>query len=268
MRRHTGDFKLFCGDCGKGFFTQSKLESHKRKHTGTDTIWIQWGSEYRPFEYWKHLNTKLVKVRFQMVQYLNGWSMCYVLCTRLTIWKLDQYIRKQNGIHLSGIQIVRLPDIQMAFESNLFANIWIPNYSVAHCTRCLKYGFTWRQVLESSHPSLPSLTNWVKRRQLNLHLCSNTLYEGKIPCHSLQSRTWLMYCNFWYLHVICIPFVIKLELYSSLFGKDYSLSKRCSVDGKNCLNSAPPLLFGNFSFLFIYLFIWRESKGTFECRKL
>jgi hypothetical protein len=34
MRRHTGDFKLFCADCGKGFFTQSKLESHKRKHTG------------------------------------------------------------------------------------------------------------------------------------------------------------------------------------------------------------------------------------------
>merc|ERR1712218_125847 len=27
-RRHTGDFKLFCDDCGKGFFTQSKLDSH------------------------------------------------------------------------------------------------------------------------------------------------------------------------------------------------------------------------------------------------
>ena len=34
MRRHTGDFKLFCESCGKGFFTQSKLDSHKRKHTG------------------------------------------------------------------------------------------------------------------------------------------------------------------------------------------------------------------------------------------
>jgi hypothetical protein len=34
MRRHTGDFKLFCDHCSKGFFTQSKLESHKRKHTG------------------------------------------------------------------------------------------------------------------------------------------------------------------------------------------------------------------------------------------
>ena len=25
---------LFCDHCSKGFFTQSKLESHKRKHTG------------------------------------------------------------------------------------------------------------------------------------------------------------------------------------------------------------------------------------------
>ena len=49
MRRHTGDFKLFCGDCGKGFFTQSKLESHKRKHTGmyqSDTLvaYRTWGA--------------------------------------------------------------------------------------------------------------------------------------------------------------------------------------------------------------------------------
>ena len=35
MRRHTGDYKIYCQDCGKGFFTQSKLDSHKRKHTGS-----------------------------------------------------------------------------------------------------------------------------------------------------------------------------------------------------------------------------------------
>ena len=29
-----------------------------------------------------------------------------VLCTRPTIWILDQYIRKQDGDHLSGIQFV------------------------------------------------------------------------------------------------------------------------------------------------------------------
>ena len=29
-----GDYKLFCEDCGKGFSTLSKLDSHKRKHTG------------------------------------------------------------------------------------------------------------------------------------------------------------------------------------------------------------------------------------------
>lgn len=34
MRRHNGDYKLFCDTCNKGFFTQSKLDLHKRKHTG------------------------------------------------------------------------------------------------------------------------------------------------------------------------------------------------------------------------------------------
>ena len=34
LRRHNGDFKLFCEQCQKGFFTKSKLESHMRKHTG------------------------------------------------------------------------------------------------------------------------------------------------------------------------------------------------------------------------------------------
>ena len=65
---------------------------------------IQWGSEYRqPFEYQKHLNTKLFEVWI-----LNGsgfkWSMGYVLYTRLTIQILDQYKRIQDGIHLSGNQ--------------------------------------------------------------------------------------------------------------------------------------------------------------------
>ena len=37
-------------------------------------IGTQQGSEYRPFEYWKHLKTKLFEVQIS-----NGWFMCYVL---------------------------------------------------------------------------------------------------------------------------------------------------------------------------------------------
>ena len=45
----------------------------------------------------------------------NGWSIG--LCTRPTIRIPDQYIRKQDGVHLPGIQIVGLSGIQMAFEN-------------------------------------------------------------------------------------------------------------------------------------------------------
>ena len=41
--------------------------------------------------------------------YSNGQSMGYVLCTRLTIQIPD-------GVHLSGIQMVRLSGIQMALK--------------------------------------------------------------------------------------------------------------------------------------------------------
>ena len=52
------------------------------------------------------------------------WVMSYVLdrpCSRPSIQIPEQYIRKQDGVHLSGIQMVGLPGIQMAFENQ---NIW------------------------------------------------------------------------------------------------------------------------------------------------
>ena len=41
---------------------------------------VQQGYEHPPFEFWKHLITKFLKFRFQMVQYSNGWfkAMSYV----------------------------------------------------------------------------------------------------------------------------------------------------------------------------------------------
>ena len=45
------------------------------------------------------------------------------LCPRPTIWIPDQYIRKEYGIHLSGIQMVGLSGIQMTFKNQ---TIWHP----------------------------------------------------------------------------------------------------------------------------------------------
>ena len=47
----------------------------------------------------------------------------FALCSRLTIQILDQNIRKQDGVHMSGIQMVLLSSIQMAFK---YWTIWHP----------------------------------------------------------------------------------------------------------------------------------------------
>ena len=87
---------------------------------------LQWWSEYL-----KHLITgsiwkpKFLKFGFQRVWYSNGRSMGYVLCTRPTIWIPDQYIRKQVGVHFSGIEMVGLSGIEMALKNQ---TIWHPTY--------------------------------------------------------------------------------------------------------------------------------------------
>ena len=63
-----------------------------------------------------------LKFGFHMVWYLNGWSMGYVLCSILTIQVPDQYIRKQDGVHASSIQMVRQSGIQMAFKYRTIRN--------------------------------------------------------------------------------------------------------------------------------------------------
>ena len=69
-----------------------------------------------------HLNTgniwipNFLKFGFQKVRYSNGPSSC-VLCSRRTIQIPDQCIRKQDGVHLSSIQMVALSCNQMAFEN-------------------------------------------------------------------------------------------------------------------------------------------------------
>ena len=75
-----------------------------------------------------HVNTgniciqNFLKFKFKMVWYSNGQSnaMSYVLDQPLEGIP-DQYIRKQNGVHLSCIQMVGLSGIQMVFKNQ---TIW------------------------------------------------------------------------------------------------------------------------------------------------
>ena len=64
------------------------------------------------------LGSKLFGVRIS-----NGQFMCYVLFIRPSIWKPDQYKIKQHSAHLTGIQMIGLARIQMAFK---YFTIWHP----------------------------------------------------------------------------------------------------------------------------------------------
>ena len=46
---------------------------------------VQWGSEYQPFEYRKHLNPKLFEVRISNGLVFKLLVLGYILSTRLTI---------------------------------------------------------------------------------------------------------------------------------------------------------------------------------------
>ena len=121
-----------------------------------------------------------------MVCYSNGHFMCYVLCTWWTIQIPDQYITKQDDIHLSGIQMVQLSGIQMEIgilehlASNLFINSkteLLVQYSDPHCIQliisrnwkqakvddlisggCTSMAFMWNGVLDGTLMDFPSST--------------------------------------------------------------------------------------------------------------
>ena len=82
------------------------------------------------------------------------WSVCgFVLCTRPTIWIPNQYIRKQDGIYLSSIQMFGLSGIQMVFKkpdhlaSNLF---WPFEYQTSWVFRSPLYSGIWTTNISST----------------------------------------------------------------------------------------------------------------------
>ena len=76
-----------------------------------------------------------------MVQYSSGRSMGYVLCTRLTIGIPDQNIRKLDGTHLSGIQMLGCPAFKWHSKTRPFGiqplfyhlNTRLVQYLDLHC---------------------------------------------------------------------------------------------------------------------------------------
>ena len=71
--------------------------------------------------------------------------MCYVLYTRPTIQILDQFIRKQGGVHFYGIQMVELSGIQMAQNTKLVTYIlqYAPVFGHFECNSKISQVFKW-----------------------------------------------------------------------------------------------------------------------------
>ena len=80
-------------------------------------------------QYIGDLNTKKLLNRNS-----NGRSMPmgYALCTKPTIQILNQYIRKQDGVHLSGIQMVELSGIQMVELSSIQMALKNRTFGIQH----------------------------------------------------------------------------------------------------------------------------------------
>ena len=139
-----------------------------------------------------------LKFRFQMVQYSDGRFMGYVQCTGPTIWILDQYIRKQVGVHLTGIQMVGLSGIQMiglsgTFQPFEYQTSWVfrsPLYSCLvqafHKTAC-----TWPWLCESEPVSDHPYLQIQAQAKRHLSTRATTLYlKHNHSVQSLEKDPW------------------------------------------------------------------------------
>ena len=110
-----------------------------------------------------HLNTRniwilnILKFGFRMIRYSNGQFTFYVLCTRLTIWILDQYI-----------QMVGLFGIQMLLE---YRTVWHLTFfrSFEYKTRSLFRSPLYLYDLWYNSPDLPD-KDWAFSEQILLRI--------------------------------------------------------------------------------------------------
>ena len=101
---------------------------------------IKCGIYYWPLEYQKHLNTNVYEVWISNGLVFN-WSMCFFLCTTRHFQRPNQYITKQDVVHLSvfkwsGCQVLKCHSntgqlsAQYFFDHSNTELIW---YSDSHC---------------------------------------------------------------------------------------------------------------------------------------
>ena len=118
-----------------------------------------------------------------------GIQMGYILCTRPTIWIMDQYIRKQDGVHLSGIQMFELFGIQMGSK----------NQTIWHLTSYGPFDYQTSSVFRSPLYKFYNITCTIYKWLLTVHsfLCQ---------CH------WVLMLN----HLNAVTFLLSSLINSKL----------------------------------------------------
>ena len=90
------------------------------------------GIRKQAFKIQKHLKPNILKIVIQMCRILNGWAMNYVLCTRQDIQNPDQYKGIQDGVYLSGFQILWQSRFSIAFKINITIRATFNHLNTGH----------------------------------------------------------------------------------------------------------------------------------------
>ena len=139
----------------------------------------QWGNGDKYKDHLKTANIwipNFLKLRFQMFK-------CFVLFTNSTIEIPDQYIRKLDGVHLSGIQVVRLSSISPCFRFVVLASIG--------------------RITNPTCGSILLVENIVPRRYLNRDLSLHSPYLVTIPFGIQPLFNYLNTKQVWYSDPHC-----------------------------------------------------------------
>ena len=84
------------------------------KTNWTDFSFILWRLGFILKTVWILISTIWIPETFECqtfeVRISNGWFMCYVLCTRLTIWILDKYIKTRWHPFVQYSNSIWIPD--------------------------------------------------------------------------------------------------------------------------------------------------------------
>ena len=129
-----------------------------------------------------------------------GFQLVRLSCTRPTIQILDQYIRKQDGIHLSGIQMPRLSSkLALSARMSLRYYVKVVNGKVLFMSvKLYNENLSIKLVWDSIGPQLPGFQIWMTSDYWNMTLVIERSYQSFDSCLVFKPE-WHLITGIWLL---------------------------------------------------------------------